>query len=150
MSTLFAKRHYEWLAAFMRRERNSLHYGTGYSAGMGSAHEDQFQAGYSVAVDGIVARLARELRDASGYNRNGNKSFDEARFLAACEQLYKAPQPEDRYITSAQRFTSISHRDSTLRDAVHTAWCAGFIAGASATVAGALAAVVLIALIAGT
>lgn len=64
MPSLFQRRHYEWLAAFARRER---------------AHMGPYSA------DAMIARLARELRDASGYDINGNKSFDEARFLRACE-----------------------------------------------------------------
>jgi hypothetical protein len=53
--SLFQKRHYEWLAAFAARE----------------------------LTDQQRQRLAVELHAASGYDINGNKSFDRERFLIA-------------------------------------------------------------------
>lgn len=70
---MFTKQHYEWLAAFLRRERASLHY---TSTGAAAGHDHDFNDGYSVAIDGITLRLARELR---------GPDFDEAKFLAACQ-----------------------------------------------------------------
>jgi hypothetical protein len=55
------------LAMFLHREHNSLHYRPANDG-------NEFHNGYSTAIDGIAARLARELR--------GQHGFDESRFLA--------------------------------------------------------------------
>lgn len=57
------------LAAFMNRERNSLHYKR--------ADASEFNRGYTTAVDAIATRLAREFRTVEG--------FDAARFLDLCQ-----------------------------------------------------------------
>lgn len=69
---------YDWLAAFLRRERNSLHYRNNdeRSQPRPGGHSDYLE-GYSTAIDGVTARLARELRNVEG--------FDEARFRAIIE-----------------------------------------------------------------
>jgi len=62
---------YDDLAAFLRRERNSLHYQAP------AAITNEFGRGYTTAIDGIAARMLREFRGAPG--------FDERRFLALVE-----------------------------------------------------------------
>lgn len=62
------------VATFLRRERNSLHYGDANKQGSRIA---SFTAGYSMAIDGLTARFCREFRTVEG--------FDESRFMALVE-----------------------------------------------------------------
>jgi hypothetical protein len=82
---------FDELAAFMHRERNSLHY---HATNNGAT---PFNRGYSTAIDGIIARMAREFRGVDG--------FDESRFLAMAEGRFS---PDDVFDANGKRLGSRS------------------------------------------
>jgi len=86
----------DWLAAFLRRERNSLHYRGPLPNGV-PAQADAFARGYTTAIDGLLARLARELREKD--------QFDESRFLAMAEGRFSA---DDVFDANGKRLGSRS------------------------------------------